>query len=138
MIIKIIEPSDKHLLLIEYFMSGDGHFKENFILKEANNYYHDIFDRLIKRKDINEKLKKELEDYLLSRNMITMDIKQLINEKRKLIEKIISIKNPLNILFPNWINMLDVYMKQVQSNLSIKPLYYGDISIQATVSAVPT
>ena len=128
MIIKIIEPSDKHLLLIEYFMSGDGYFKETFIFEEANNYYHDIFDRLIKRKDINEKLKKELEDYLLSRNMITMDIKQLINEKRKLIEKIIP--------FPNWINMLDVYMKQVQSNLSIKPLYYGDISIQATVSAV--
>ena len=138
MIIKIIEPSGKHLLLIQYFMSRDGYLKKTFIFEEANNYYHDIFDRLIKRKDINEKLKKELEDYLLYRDMITMDMKQLINEKRRLIEKIISIKNPLNILFPNWINMLDACMKQVQSNLSIKSLYYGDISIQATVSAVPT
>ena len=137
MIIKIIEPSGKHLLLIQYFMSRDGYFKKTFIFEEANNYYRDIFDRLIKRKDINEKLIKESVDYLL-RNMITMNIKQLINEKRRLIEKIISIENPLNISFPNWINMLDVYMNQVQSNLSIKPLYYGDISIQATVSAVPT
>ena len=136
MIIKIIEPSGKHLLLIEYFMSRDSFLKETFILEEANNYYRDIFDRLIKRKDINEKLKKELEDYLLYRDMITMDMKQLINEKRKLIEKIISIKNPLNILFPNWINMLDVYIKQVQSNLSIKPLYCSDISIEMTFSSV--
>ena len=115
MIIKIIEPSGKHLLLIQYFMSRDGYFKETFIFKEANNYYHDILNRLIKLKDINEKLIKELVDYLL-RN-ITMGMKQLINEKRKLVEKIISIENPLNISFPNWINMLDVYMNQVQSNL---------------------
>ena len=91
----------------------NGEIDKKLYLKASFVYYREIIERF---KKLNPNIYEDFNNEINEVSALKINDKiiiEIIGKARGLVERMIKEKNPLEIIFPNWVNQVSEYINEV-------------------------